>query len=125
MLRRLQEELTQPMIVHPDCALVEAPFASAYRRLAPEQAFVFREAAMTDGTEISVRKTAASLGMPEHLVYTLLDSLADLHLLQAGAFFCYRYDPLVKLYARRQALLLKEDAATRRECETPAEFSRV
>ena len=34
----------------------------------------------------------------------MLESIADSHLVEAGAFGSYRYDPLVKLHAWRMAL---------------------
>ena len=104
MARQLAEELSQPVITHADCELVEAPFERAYLKLAGDQAFVFRQAATSDDPEVSVATVAALTGMPEHLAFAKLESLADVHLVQAGAFGCYRYDPLVRLYARRKAL---------------------
>jgi DNA-binding SARP family transcriptional activator len=104
MARQLEEELSQPVISHPDCELVEAPFELAYQQLAHDQAFVFRQAAMSDSPEVSVAEVAALTGMPERMAFAMLESLADVHLAQACAFGSYRYDPLVKLYARRKAL---------------------
>lgn len=104
MAGQLDEELSQPVLTHADCEQVEAPFQLAYQQLAGPQAFVFRQAAMAASPEISVAEVAALTGMPEHLTFAMLESLADVHLLQAGAFGSYRYDPLVKLYAQRKAL---------------------
>jgi DNA-binding SARP family transcriptional activator len=104
MARQLKEELSQPVITHADCELVEAPFELAYQRLADDQAFMFRQAALSDSPEISPAAVAALTGMPEHQVFAKLESLADVHLVQAGVFGSYRYDPLVKLYAQRKAL---------------------
>jgi DNA-binding SARP family transcriptional activator len=101
---QLQEELTQPVVVHADCLIVEAPFESAYRRLTPGSAFAFRHAAMLDGLEVSGTAVAALLDVPEHMALALLDSLADVHLLETRGFGSYRFDALVKLYARRKAL---------------------
>ena len=108
MTRQLAEELSQPVITHDDCYLVEAPFDLAYQRLTEEQAFVFRQAAMADGPEIAVAAVAALAGVAEHQAFALLESLADVHLIQAGVFGSYLYDPLVKLFAKRRALA--EDA---------------
>jgi DNA-binding SARP family transcriptional activator len=105
MVRALQEELTQPMATHPDCALVEAPFERAHRRLEPDQAFLFRQAALADGLDVSISSAAALAGLGEHKTMALLDALADVHLLEPGDYGHYRYDPLVKVYARRQALI--------------------
>ena len=104
MQRQLQEELTQPTVVHSDCLIVEAPFESAYRRLTPASALAFRQAAMQEGLEVSVTAVAALLQVTEHVALALLDSLTDVHLIQAGSPGGYRFDALVKLYARRKAL---------------------
>lgn len=104
MARQLAEELSQPVITHADCYQVEAPFALAYQQLTEEQAFVFRLAAMSDSPEITVGVVAALTGMAEHQAFAVLESLADVHLIQADVFGSYRYDPLVKLFALRKAL---------------------
>jgi DNA-binding SARP family transcriptional activator len=104
MVCQLEEELCQPVITHPDCELVEAPFEQAYRHLPGDQAFVFRQAAMADRPEVSVAAVAAVTGMPENQALGALESLADAHLVQAAEFGRYRYHPLIKLYAWRKAL---------------------
>jgi DNA-binding SARP family transcriptional activator len=112
MQRQLQEELTQPMVIHSDCLIVEAPLESAYRRLTPASAFAFRQAATQEGLEVSVAAVSALLDVSEHVALALLDSLADVHLIQAGSSGGYCFDALVKLYARRKALV--EDDLLRR-----------
>lgn len=106
MASQLEEELSLPMITHEDCKLVEAPFERAYQQLADEEAFVFRQAAAAtaDGLEVSVADVAVVTGMRDHMAFALLESLADVHLVWACAFGTYRYDPLVKIYARRKAI---------------------
>ena len=104
MVSQLKEELTQPEITHPDCVLVEAPFELAHRRLGKAEAFLFRQAATSDSPEISVAAAAALLDLPASRALALLESIADSHLIEAGAFGSYRYDPLVKIHAGRMAL---------------------
>jgi hypothetical protein len=105
MERQLQSELAEPVIIHADCELVEAPFESAHGRLSPEAAFAFRQAAGVPGLEISVPAMSAALNLPEHVIRALLDALADVHLIEADSVSGeFRYDPLIKLYARRKAL---------------------
>lgn len=104
MVDQLEHELTQPVITHPDCALVEAPFDRAHRRLGKPEAFLFRQAATADTPEISAAAAAALMDVPENRAVALLESIADSHLIEAGAFGAYRYDPLVKLHAWRMAL---------------------
>ncbi|MGH3209146.1 MAG: BTAD domain-containing putative transcriptional regulator [Trebonia sp.] len=105
MQRQLQEELTQPMVIHSDCLIVEAPLESAYRRLSPGSAFAFRQAAMQEGLEVSVAAVSALLHVPEHMALALLDSLADVHLIQTSSTGAYCFDALAKLYAWRKALV--------------------
>jgi DNA-binding SARP family transcriptional activator len=105
MQRQLQEELSQPMVIHADCELVEAPFESAYCRLSPDAALVFRQASTGEGLQIPVDETSAALNFPGHVTRALLDSLADVHLIEPDAVSGgFRYDPLVKLFAWRKAL---------------------
>jgi hypothetical protein len=112
MQRQLQEELSQPMVVHADCLIVEAPLESAYRRLTSGSAFAFRQAATLEGLEISVSAVSALLDVSENMALALLDSLADMHLIQTGSSGGYYFDALVKLYARRKALV--DDGGPRR-----------
>jgi DNA-binding SARP family transcriptional activator len=104
MAGQLEHELTQPVITHPDCTLVEAPFDRAHRRLGKAEAFLFRQAATWDSPEISAAGAATLMDLPENRAVALLESIADSHLIEAGAFGAYRYDPLVKLHAWRMAL---------------------
>ena len=118
MVSQLEHELTQPAISHPDCVLVEAPFDLAHQRLGKAEAFLFRQAATSDSPEISVAAAAALLDLSENRALALLESIADSHLIEAGAFGSYCYDPLVKLHARRMAL--KVDGLPR--CERSREL---
>jgi DNA-binding SARP family transcriptional activator len=120
MVCQLEEELCLPVITHPDCELVEAPFERAYRQLPGDQAFVFRKAALGDRPEVSVAAVAALTGMPEARVLGALESLADAHLIEAAEFGRYRYHPLVKLYAWRKAIEEGDHGA----CPASAELLR-
>jgi DNA-binding winged helix-turn-helix (wHTH) protein len=103
MERQVGDELAGLMTIRVDCE-VAAPFESAYSRLTPEQALVFRQASITEGAQISVAATSVALGVPEHATRAVLAALADLHLLEAdGVSGEFRYDPLIKFYARRKA----------------------
>jgi DNA-binding SARP family transcriptional activator len=104
MAGQLEYELTQPVMTHKDCTLVEAPFDRAHSRLEKAEAFLFRQAATWDSPEISAAAAATLMDLPENRVVALLESIADSHLIEAGAFGAYRYDPLVKLHAWRMAL---------------------
>lgn len=103
MVRLLEQELTPQGLVHADCELVQAPFELAHHQLTAEQAFAFRQAATSDSPEISVAAVMALMSLPQNKALILLESLADVHLIEPGVFGSYRYDPLVKLYAERKA----------------------
>jgi hypothetical protein len=119
MVGQLEEELTRPVIGHPDCAVVEAPFELAYSRLDAEQALVFRRAALSDGPDVSAATAAMLAEVPGSRALFQLESLADLHLVRAEAFGRYRYNPLVKLFARRKALA-EHDRPSRRSTFEPS-----
>jgi DNA-binding SARP family transcriptional activator len=111
MEAQLQLELREPVTIHADCELVEAPFESAHGRLSPEAALAFRQAAAAPGLEISVPAMSAALNLPEHIIRALLDALADVHLIEADSVSGqFRYDPLLKLYARRKAMAVDSPA---------------
>ncbi|MGO4751456.1 transcriptional regulator, partial [Streptomyces sp. 2MCAF27] len=80
-------------------------FASAYRRLRPDQARAFRLLALADGPDLSLPVAAALLGRDRRdpSVEPLLDSLVDSGLLESPAPGHYRYHALIRLYARRRA----------------------
>jgi hypothetical protein len=76
---------------------------------------VFRQASVTAGARISIAATSIALGVPEHVTRARLGGLADIHHLiepdtVSGEF---RYDPLIKVYARRKAAEL--DSSRERE----------
>ncbi|MGH3299271.1 MAG: BTAD domain-containing putative transcriptional regulator, partial [Trebonia sp.] len=109
MVRQLQAELANPTLVHLGCEPVEVPFESAHGRLSADAARAFRQASVGDGLGISVGALSVALNLPDHVVRRLLDSLADVHLIEADVVSgVFRYDPLIKLYASRKALA--EDA---------------
>lgn len=112
VLRHLENALTEPAISHPDCELVAAPLELAYRRLADDQRLVFRQAALSGNPEISVDDVMVLTGLPQNPALALLESLADVYLIEAGAYGDYGYDPLVKVFARRMALAIDGHAAS-------------
>jgi hypothetical protein len=112
MHRQLLDELSQPMVIHADCELVEAPFQSAYSRLTPVEALAFRRIGAREDLDIPVNAVAALLGISGHMAMSLLDALADVHLIEPSGSG-YHFDPLVKLFARR--LAIAEDSLDRTE----------
>lgn len=128
MLRHLEDAFaesvafTHSVVSHPDCELVAAPLELAYRRLDDDQALVFRQAAVSDNPEICVEDVMILTGLRRNPALALLETLADLHLIEAGAYGTYGYDPLVRLFARRKALVIEgpvPNAAVQQEDRYP------
>jgi hypothetical protein len=107
------------MAIRGDCELFEGPFRSAYNRLSPDEAVVFRQASVLPGTKISVAAIAIALGLPEHVIRARLGALADIHHLVEPDPISreFRYDPLIKIYARRKAAELGDSRAATMERE--------
>jgi tetratricopeptide (TPR) repeat protein len=79
---------------------VEATFELGYGQLEPAQARAFRLLGLPDGPDISLPAAAALLGLDEDETEDLLESLVDISLLEAPEPGRYRYQDLVRLYAR-------------------------
>ena len=103
-------EMNQLSAGYADCIAVAIPFARGYRQLDPDQARAFRLLAVPDGRSISTAAAAAMLEVTEAEAENLLESLANVHLIEAGARGRYRYYELVRKFGRYRALL--EDGPT-------------
>ncbi|MFF0509738.1 BTAD domain-containing putative transcriptional regulator [Streptomyces sp. NPDC004250] len=79
---------------------VKATFELGYGQLEPAQARAFRLLGLADGPDISLVAAAAVLGLPAEDTEGLLESLVDTSLLESSAPGRYRYNDLVRLYAR-------------------------
>ena len=104
MVRQLRRELSEPAAIPTGYEPAQARFEAAHSRLDPETAFVFRQASAGEGLAIAVSATSAALNLPEHAIRALLNTLADVHLVEAdnvSGEFCY--DPMIKKYAQRKA----------------------
>jgi DNA-binding SARP family transcriptional activator len=105
MARHVRAEMRDPAAICPDRDVAEAPFASAYDRLSQEEAAILRQAALGDRPEISVAGTAAALDQPERVTRRLLETLAELHLVEAGQLPGeFRCHPLIRSYAWRKVI---------------------
>lgn len=99
------------------------PFERGLRRLDAQQARALRLAAVPDGADISVAAAAAILGMSEDDTEKVLESLVDVHLIEAGTPGRYWYHNLVREFARRRAHLDDGPAECRAVIARLAEFS--
>jgi DNA-binding SARP family transcriptional activator len=110
----LCDELRRSTSLQDDCRVAAAPLERAHRRLDERQARAFRLGALADGPCVSASSAAVLLGCGEDEAERLLESLADLHLIEvdgsvevdgsAGASNQgrghYRYRYLVREFAR-------------------------
>ena len=108
-VRRVIAEMSEPSSPYGDSLDVNAPIARGYRQLNAEQARAFRLLGVSDGPGISTAAAAAMLELPELVAETLLESLANVHLIEAGVRGRYRYHRLVQSFARNRAFA--EDGA--------------
>jgi hypothetical protein len=104
--QHLYEELRHSTELQDDCAAAAAPFERAHRRLDPRLARAFRLIALAEAPDISASTAAASLGSTEDEAEKILESLADLHLLEIEGLGRYRYHNLVREFARYLAFRL-------------------
>ncbi|MES4905276.1 MULTISPECIES: BTAD domain-containing putative transcriptional regulator [unclassified Streptomyces] len=79
---------------------VTATFQLGYGQLQPYQARAFRLLGLADGPDISLEAAAALLGMDVYSTEDALESLVDTSLLDSAAPGRYRYQHLVRLFAR-------------------------
>ena len=98
--RRVAEEMSQLTTHYDDCIAVAKPFARGYKQLDAEQARAFRLLAVPVSGEISTAAAAAILEVPEDVAESLLESLANVHLIEARTRGRYRYYSLVRLFGR-------------------------
>jgi hypothetical protein len=87
----------------PECDAIERPYESAMAQLSPAQARAFRLLAMADGPDISVAAASAVLDLPVADTAALLESLVDVHLLDAAGPDRYRYQEPPRAFARGRA----------------------
>jgi DNA-binding SARP family transcriptional activator len=89
--------------VAPECLELAAPLQLEYGRLDEVHARAFRLLSVPSGEHLGTVAAAALLELPVDLTESVLESLADAHLLRAGRRGRYSYHDLVRLFARQQA----------------------
>ncbi|XVV10006.1 BTAD domain-containing putative transcriptional regulator [Actinoplanes sp. CA-131856] len=113
---RLRVEMRQPVALHEDCLLVEAPFErelAALHATDPFAAVAFGLVALSDESEITVAAAARLLDRPETEAERLMESMADAHLVEPAGYQRYRYLEIVRWFARRQAAAAPTPAVRR------------
>ncbi|MFD8335161.1 BTAD domain-containing putative transcriptional regulator [Streptomyces solisilvae] len=80
--------------------VIKATFELGYGQLEAQQARAFRLLGLADGPDVSLAAAAAVLDMDDSEAEELLESLVDTSLLDSVAPGRYRYQDLVRLFAR-------------------------
>ncbi|MFE4832127.1 BTAD domain-containing putative transcriptional regulator [Streptomyces sp. NPDC056672] len=102
--RHLSAEANQLTGWHPDCQAHNEPLMLGYRQLDAAQARAFRLVSLFEGTGILLRAAAEILQLPLVRTERLLESLADVHLIETDKPGHYAYHDQVKSFARRRAV---------------------
>jgi LuxR family transcriptional regulator, maltose regulon positive regulatory protein len=103
---QLDDDLRNPLVMQDLRVLVDRPVERAQNRLDAPAAAAFRIMAVPDRDHLTAASAAAVLGLPEREALATLNRLAEVHLLTEGPAGIYRYQPPVRAYARRQALVV-------------------
>ena len=82
---------------------VYATFELGYRQLNLSQAEAFRRVAAVDGPDISLSSAAALVGIDEYAADELLESLADVAMLESLGGNRYRHHDLLRSFAGRRS----------------------
>ncbi|GII52746.1 hypothetical protein Pth03_11350 [Planotetraspora thailandica] len=102
---RLRVEIRQPVPLHADCDLVEAPLERRYDDLDPQTAQAFCLASLADGADVTAADVAGLAGLPLPEAERLMEELVDAHFVEPVAYRRYRYHSLIRWFARRKAAL--------------------
>ena len=105
LLHRLADERRRMEELRAGDLSVGATFEVGYQQLDRAQAAAFRKVAAVDGPGLSLTSAAALLGVDEHSADALLETLADVAMLESPAARRYRHHDLLRAFARRKAEL--------------------
>ncbi|GII41568.1 hypothetical protein Pph01_65710 [Planotetraspora phitsanulokensis] len=124
---RLRVEIRQPVALHADCDLVEAPLERRYNDLDPQTALAFCLASLADGADVTAAEVAGLAVLPLPEAERLMEELVDVHLVESVAYRRYRYHSLIRWFARRKAVLQLGHTITEAGLDTlqPAEHEAV
>ena len=100
---QLDDDLRQPVVMHEDCKIVDAPFRRAEALLSTGLLDAFHLCAVPECSALTPAEVAALLDLPPTQATASLESLVDAHVLESGPDGTYHFLPLVKAFARRRA----------------------
>jgi DNA-binding SARP family transcriptional activator len=103
--QQLYDDLDQPVVMHADCKIVDAPFRRASAGLREDQRDAFHRLSHLPEGPFTVEAAARALCRDTSSTRALLEDLLDAHLVVAEAGGRYGFFALVRAFARRQPLL--------------------
>jgi DNA-binding SARP family transcriptional activator len=104
IMAQLADDLLQPVVMHEDCAIVDAPFRLAEKRLRPAAATALRLGSLPASPVRTVDDLATLLDLDRSAARGLLEDLVDVHLIETVDADTYRFPDLVQAYSRRRAV---------------------
>ncbi|PPI40779.1 MULTISPECIES: BTAD domain-containing putative transcriptional regulator [unclassified Rathayibacter] len=102
--QQLYDDLDQPVVMHADCRIVDAPFRRASAGLLEDRRAAFHALSHLTEEAFSVETAAQVLHLEVSATRAVLEDLVDAHLLLDAAGGRYGFFALVRAFARRQPL---------------------
>ncbi len=100
--QQLYDDLDQPVVMHADCRIVDAPFRRASGSLLDDQRDAFHRLSHLPEGPFTVETAAQELGRDQASTRAVLEDLLDAHVLVDMAGGQYGFFALVRAFARRQ-----------------------
>jgi hypothetical protein len=100
--QQLYDDLDQPVVMHADCRIVDAPFRRASAGLREDQRDAFHRLSHLPGGPFSVEEAARALRRDTRSTRAVVEDLLDAHLIVAEPGGRYGFFALVRAFARRQ-----------------------
>jgi len=100
--QQLYDDLDQPVVMHADCRIVDAPFRRASAGLREDQRDAFHRLSHLPDGPFSVTDAARALGRDTGSTRAVLEDLLDAHLVVDRPGGRYAFFALVRAFARRQ-----------------------
>lgn len=100
--QQLHDDLDQPVVMHADCRIVDAPFRRASAGLLEDQRDAFHRLSHLPEGPFTVETAAQVLGRDQASTRAVLEDLLDAHVLVDVGSGQYGFFALVRAFARRQ-----------------------
>jgi DNA-binding SARP family transcriptional activator len=109
--QQLYDDLEQPVVMHEDCRLVDAPIARAEAGLTPQARRALHLLSLPERDAVDVELAVLVLGAGATAAHGQLEELVDAGLLTADPDGRYRFMTLTQAWARRRARAAQPAAA--------------